>query len=187
MPTNQNSAANVSTGKPCITGAIFVAPAGTALPDDPTTALAADYKCLGYVSEDGLTQTITRDSETIKAWGGDTVKTPQTEYQEEFGFTLIEALNTEVLKVVYGSANVTTTQGVRTATANSAELESHVWVFDTVMSNGKARRIAVPDAKITEIGDITYVDNEPIGYELTVTAVPDDSGNTSYTYDDVGV
>lgn len=186
MPdTNLNSAANVSTGKPKKTGAIYTAPDSTTLPTDATTALASAYKCLGYASEDGVKSTITRDSETVKAWGGDTVLTPQTEYQEEFGFTLIEALKTEVLKVVYGDSNVTETTGLRTATANSNELEKHVWVFDMVMSNGKARRIVVPSAKITEIGDITYVDNEPIGYELTVTAVPDGSGNTSYIYDDI--
>ena len=125
-------------------------------------------------------------SDTVKAWGGDTVLTPQTEYEETFSFTLIEPLKKEVLEVVYGSKNVTEASGLRTTKANSEELPNRVWVFDMLMSNGKARRIVVPKAKVTEIGDITYTDNEPVGYELTITAVPDASGNTSYTYDELG-
>lgn len=183
--TTQNSTANVSAGKPKLTGAIFTAPEGTAAPTSATSTLAAAFKCMGYSSEDGLTNAITRESETVKAWGGDTVLTPQTEYEETFSFTLIEPLRKEVLEVVYGSTNVTEASGLRTVQANSAELPNRVWVFDLVMSNGKARRIVVPKAKVTEIGDITYTDNEPVGYELTITAVPDASGNTSYIYDDI--
>lgn len=184
--TSQNSTANVTAGKPKLTGSVFTAPEGTALPTDATTALAEAYKCLGYSSEDGLTNTITRESETVKAWGGDTVLTPQTEYEEAFGLTLIEPLRKEVLEVIYGSDNVTEGSQLRTVTANSEELPNRVWVFDMVMSNGKARRVVVPKAKVTEIGDITYTDNEPVGYELTVTAVPDSNGNTSYIYDEIG-
>lgn len=187
MPeTTQNNTANVTAGKPKITGAIFTAVEDTTAPTDATTALDTAFKCMGYSSEDGLTNAITRESDTVKAWGGDTVLTPQTEYEETFSFTLIEPLKKEVLEVVYGSKNVTEASGLRTTKANSEELPNRVWVFDMLMSNGKARRIVVPKAKVTEIGDITYTDNEPVGYELTITAVPDASGNTSYTYDELG-
>ncbi len=182
--TNLNNAANVSTGKPKLTGAIFSAVSGTAIPTDATTALAEAFKCLGYGSEDGLTVGITRTSETIKSWGGDTVGTPQTEYEETYSFTLIESLREEVVKVVYGDDNVTSSNGLRTITSNSKELPQRAWVFDMMSSNGKAKRIAIPNGKVTEIGDITYVDNEPVGFELTVTATPDAAGNCSYTYDE---
>ena len=47
-----NTATNVSTGKPNISGAVYVAPMGTTLPTDATTALDEAFTCLGDVSED---------------------------------------------------------------------------------------------------------------------------------------
>ena len=69
MPT----VANVTTGKPKVAGAVFVAPTGTTLPTDATTALGTAFKELGYVSEDGVTNNNSPESENVKAWGGDTV------------------------------------------------------------------------------------------------------------------
>ena len=68
-----NNALNVTTGKPKIGGSIFRAPIGTALPTDATTALNVAFVGMGYVSEDGVTNSTDMEMENIKAWGGDTV------------------------------------------------------------------------------------------------------------------
>lgn len=178
-----NNSANVTAGKPRIGGGIYIAPAGTTLPTDAKTALSSDFLALGYVSEDGVVNSNSPESENIKAWGGDNVLTIYTGREDTFTFTLIEVMNINVLKLVYGDDNVTgqLSTGI-TVTANNGELESHVIVIDTILRGGIMQRQVLPSASVSEVGDITYKDDEAVGFETTVSCEADASGNTHYTY-----
>ena len=55
-------------------------------------------------------------------------------------------------------------------------------VIDLILRGGALKRIAIPRAQITNIGDIVYNDSDPTGYELTLSAFPDDSKQKHYEY-----
>lgn len=74
-----NDTQNVTVGKGRVTGYLFVAPNGTALPTDATTDLPEAFKNLGYIDEDGVTETVDTSSEDIKDINGDILLTEITE------------------------------------------------------------------------------------------------------------
>lgn len=178
-----NTAANVSFGKPKVTGGVYVAPKGTTVPTDATTALDGAFKSLGYVSEDGLVNSIETDTETVKAWGGDTVLSGLTSFTETFTVNLIET-NAETLKTIYGPSNVTVgVGGAITIKANSKPLDEQVVVFEIGMTGGRIKRIVVEHAQITDrSAEVKYVDNEAITYPAKFMAYPDKNGNTHTEY-----
>lgn len=183
---------NVLSGKPLATGGVLMADLATAAPTDASTALDAAFKAAGYVGDSGLTETTDRSTDKVRAWGGDTVKVLQTEFAVTYAFTFLETLNSDVLKTVYGDDNVTTTPaGVSAGTLHAVKVNAEVlphkaFVFD--MRDGDARiRIYVPDGQITEVGEITYSDEEVAGYEVTVEAFRDPSlGANAIKYIDDG-
>ena len=172
---------NVKTAIPKTAGAIWRAPKGTSLPTDASTALAAAFEDMGYVSEDGVVNSNSPDTEKIKEWGGQTVLVVVNEKSDSFKLTLLESLNADVLETVYGASNVTVGTNKITVVANASALGEYVYVIDMKMGTA-LKRIVIPCGSLSEIGDIAYKANEPVGYELTLECLPDSSGNTHYEY-----
>ena len=181
MSTN---ASNVSVGKPKTGGAAFIAAAGTTPPASAVSVLSSAFKDLGYISDEGVKNNGERSVNKIKAWGGDIVQTVQTEKTDSFTMTFIEALNDNVMKMVYGKNNVSgdLASGL-TVLVNSTELDEWVLVIDMVLAGGTVlKRLVIPKAKVDSISEITYEDEDVIGYQCEITALPDTAGNTHYEY-----
>ena len=178
-----NNAQAVTAGKPKVGGAIYRAPLGSTLPTDAQTALDAAFVNVGYISDAGLINSNSPTSENIKAWGGDIVLTTLTEKPDTFQFTLLEAMSEQALKAVYGDANVTGTLATGfTVKANSSQQPNCAWVVELAYKDGVLKRIVIPDAGVSAVGDITYADGSAVGYETTISAMPDSNGDTHIEY-----
>lgn len=177
-----NNSANVSAAKPNATGAIFWAPATAAVPTDASTALAGDFKSVGYVSEDGLTEKESRTYETFGSWGGDEVASSQTKYSKSYSFSMIET-NDTTMKIRYGVGNVTADGdgNVSKVVHNAAELPEGVWVIEMIIA-GRICRKVMPKAKIIETGDVAYNDGELVKYPVTIGLLPGENGAYEVDY-----
>lgn len=176
------TATNVTAAKPASGGAVYRGPLTATLPTS-TTATLTGFTALGYCTQDGLTNNISATSDKLKAWGGDTVLTYQTDKEDTFTFTLLEALNADVLKTIFGESNVTGSLAAGLAVSSKAdEPTEYAWVFDMITRNNSAKRIVLPNAKVTDIGEITYSDSDAVSYQITLTAVADNSGVSHYEY-----
>ena len=184
-----STAANVSSAKPKVGGGVSIGAAGGTCPTDATSTITG-FNSLGYVSEDGVTNGFSKTSTDVKAWGGDTVMSLLTETKDTFKFKLIENINPDVLKAVFGDSNVT----VETVPASGdvpefdrikvsvkgEEAPLKGFCIDTILNADTVKRLYIPNGKVTEVSEIVYKDDEPIGYEVTVTAFPDLTGVTHY-------
>lgn len=175
--------ANVTTGKRRTAGGIYRAPAGTTLPTDASTSLAAAFKEVGYISEDGVTNSVGKTIQEIKEWGGEVVDSELTEQSDQWKFKEIESLNLDTLKSVFGDSNVSESSGAITVTVKAEITGSGVWAIDMAQKGGRLKRIVIPDGKITSLGDIVYKGSEAVGYDVTLTAHYDTSiGGTHKEY-----
>lgn len=178
----KQSSANVTFSKPGASanksGYIWVAPLGTAIPTDANVELDKAFVGLGYLSEDGLTEPASFTAgDDIVAAGGDTVAQADPTFSKTWTGTCIEALNEDLLKVAYGSGNVTVnpagaTDGSITIKEQAGDIEHHVIVIDEMLKGGRRRRNVMADATFLITGDISHVHTALVNFEFTITAYP---------------
>lgn len=181
MATEANNVSNVSTTKGVKGGYIFVAKRGATLPTDIKTALAPDFKCLGFISEDGYTETVDTDSDDLKDMNGDLINSEQTGRVESGQFTLAE-IKKSTLEFMYGTGNVKSADGVIAVKHNGVNDDEWSLVLELVLKNSRRWRKAVPIVKLSELDDLTLAVGELAARAATVKYLTDGDGNTCYDY-----
>lgn len=176
-----NNVANVSAGKGVKGGYVFSAPVGTDLPTDIETKLDAAFKVLGFVSEDGYTESVDASSEDIVDMNGDLIDSP-TSSRIEAGQVTFAEIKAETLKRQYGEGNVTDEDGIITVKHNADSASSFSYVLELVLKNGRRWRKVVPIGQSSELDDLTIAASELCQRALTIKYLTDDDGNTCYDY-----
>lgn len=149
-----------------LSGGVFYGPKGSTLPTDATSTINVAFDELGYIAEDGVTQSIDETTTKIRAWqNGDTVREVQTAHDLTFTFTAIET-NEAVLKAFYGN------HAAGKVEINGSQGTRGPWVIQ-VKDGDKDVRIVIPDGQITDRGDVNYVGTGAVGYPVTITCYPD--------------
>lgn len=186
-----SSAANVYAAMPAATGALREAPLATAAPTGATTVLPAAWVDLGYIGEDGFTESHQRDKTKKKAFGGSTVKILQTEYGVTIKFKFMESLNADVLKAIFGEDNVTVTPATASAGTqitvkkNKKVLPHKSYCIDTV-DGAATRRNYIPDGQVSMSGDVKVVHTDVIEYDVEIECFENATGDNVIEFIDDG-
>ncbi|MFJ6073709.1 phage tail protein [Streptomyces sp. NPDC093065] len=173
-------------------GGGWVAATGTSAPESPLIQPVSPWEPLGSISDDGLTYGFDEDSQEFTPWGlTSPFRTQITKSVRTFGVTLWETSRIAVQSIMYripaGDLAPDEESGL-TAYAETASPtpDRRAWWF-LVMDGDTAKGFYVPQGEVSDRSDVTFKQDEMSGYEITVTAYPDEAGNTVYHTDKLPV
>jgi hypothetical protein len=161
-------------------GVFYRAPLGTTLPTSATAPLNALFVDHGWVGEEGITYTMTRDTTKHHAFGGDLVKTTQDNYESTLKLTLLES-DPDVLETVFGKNSVTMGvdgAGNRTIRVDhkSAPLPRSAFVVE-VVEGEKIRRLVIQEGQVISVDDVVYVHDDLLSWTIEVDCYKPATGN----------
>jgi hypothetical protein len=129
---------------------------------------------LGYVSADGITETVDKSTTQIRSWqDGSLVREIVSEGTYSVDLTFIETKEA-VLELYYGSGIVDGELGLNPRATGGRK----AFVIDVVDGNS-VERTYIPAGEITAVGERTLASGEAIGYNVTITAYADGSSDVA--------
>lgn len=189
MPTNTNNKLNVSTTGGVRGGYVFSAPLGTEgapTKENYTTwgqSIPAGWENLGYISEDGFTESVSRDdSDALRDLNLDNVDETEGAATETIALTLME-MGHNALAMEYGHKNVTDADGtieVKHNWGNSGEHRQVVLLL--LLKNGRRWTKYIPDGKVSELDDFTGNKTTAAQRQTTIQYNTDEDGTGCYDW-----
>lgn len=164
-------------------GVLFVAPAGTPLPTDASEKLNEAFKNVADLNEDGITRSTDVTTTDINNMSGEKAASFIASYEETFQFVMLET-NAATLSARYGKDRVTSSGDDVISFTTGMPKNEHVSIIADLLLSGmnKKQRIVIPDAVLTDTGDLQYHSGDAITYDVTFSTFTDKQGNNSYNY-----
>ena len=163
---------DVKLGLGLATGMFYHAPAGTALPTDPSAAVPVAWTHVGDVTDDGITLTMDKSVENLRNWANVIKRVIMTEHAETIQAPIMDTTE-EALKTVVGEDNVTNATNIITVNLSAASLpEEEAFLF--VMKDGDdMMMIGCTNGQVTAVDDVTFAPGSAINWVPTITAMGD--------------
>lgn len=172
MATNANNA-RIWGGD---SDSIWLAPVGTALPTTIDAAPGAGFEDVGWIHEDGITETANGSKEVIRGHqGAGVVRTRMSETGTSIAFTALEdKAQTNALR--YNEKSSTVAAGVRQVTRGPGQRVSAraaVIDFYDIDNETVKKRLCIPRLEIVPSGDKTFSNSDISGYEFESEVIGD--------------
>lgn len=166
-----------------VDGLVAIGATTLTAPSSASSNLPSGWSDLGFISEDGVTETLSQDTQKLKAWqNGATVRTLVTDGEASFKFVLLQT-SAETIALYYGG-----TVGADGSIVSNpaAERPRQSFVIDVIDGDSRIRKY-IPIGQVTEVGDLVYKGTEAVGYEVTVVAHYSDSlgGSVKHMHSDL--
>lgn len=161
---------DVKLGIGDVSGMFYHAPAGTALPETADAALAAAWKEVGYVSQDGLTVAVNATTEGIKDWSNRIVRMVVTDSDETAQATVITTTE-ETLATVLGEDNVSAAGGTITAGLSLSNLPQEEAFLFRMKDGDDMIIIGCTKGQITALENLTFQPGSAISWTPTITVL----------------
>lgn len=169
-------------------GAGWVADVGTAAPASPSTQPLAPWSPLGAISDNGLVYGFDEASQEFTPWGlTSPFRRAITKSIRTFKMDLWETARVSVQSIMYRipTSGLTPVAGLTSfAETASPSPDRRAWYF-VVIDGTTSRGFYVPQGEVTDRSDVTFKQSEMSGYQIVVTAYPDEAGNTVYHTDNL--
>jgi hypothetical protein len=159
-----------------VDSAVYVGPEGTAMPTTATAAPGAAFEELGWLGDDGLTETRDVNSDQKRAWqGGALVRTVRASDSRQFKFVCWETNATTIGLTRPGSTPTTATGVTTTPVKAYTGSDIRAWIIDQRDGAINNRKL-IPHGEVVDMGDIVGKNGDLVAYELTVEVYPDTNG-----------
>jgi stage V sporulation protein SpoVS len=170
------------------TGAVSVAPVGTALPTNPTAALNAAFIGLGYINEDGVSLSITPQITEFMAWQSrQAIRRELTAQEVQAQFNL-QQWNETTVPLAFGGGAVTNPSGSiykYTLPLDGDALDERALVIDGI-DGSRHFRLVLPRGNVTDAVSTTFRRSQEALLPITFKALQPSDGEAPgyFLFDD---
>jgi hypothetical protein len=173
-------ALNAQAARVGVTGKIWYAPQGTAVPTATSGALTG-FNEVGYASDGGVTLSINTDTADLRGWqNGDLLRRVQRSVTFSIQFAMAET-NEKSLELYFNNYVHGAGAADGVVTLNGNQPYRGAFVLD-VVDGVHLMRLVFPDGQVSDRGDTPITSGDLIVYDTTIAGYPDALGNAGYLY-----